>query len=302
MRPWLSHTLPRSAYFRLMEHQRKIKVPSYEPDIPLILFISFSRVAAGLSVLSVFFAESLLWTSIALGCMMVATLASISHLSVPLLFFKMIRNNRSYIVWEIRLAGALTTFLGLQCLSGLGWFQGLRFLFPWINFSLAILFLVSTGWAYRFETHPAWRTTILPFYYSVSALMIGLALRSIESPSRLLPLFYTFLLVAQGVCLMLYRKHLALTSPTSLKKVVTEKEKWLFLAFLWTTLLLPALVTFTLFLEENWNGLNLVLAGSCLAGIFLERVLFFWVERPVYFLSFIENPQANGKNPYWIRG
>jgi len=63
----------------------------------------------------------------------------------------MIRNNRSYIVWEIRLAGALTTFLGLQCLSGLGWFQGLRFLFPWINFSLAILFLVSTGWAYRFE-------------------------------------------------------------------------------------------------------------------------------------------------------
>jgi len=87
MRPWLSHTLPRSAYFRLMEHQRKIKVPSYEPDIPLILFISFSRVAAGLSVLSSL-ADSLLWTSIALGCMMVATLASISHLSVPLLFLR----------------------------------------------------------------------------------------------------------------------------------------------------------------------------------------------------------------------
>ena len=188
MRPLLSHSLPRSAYFRLMEHQRKIKVSSYKPDIPLILFISFSRVAAGLSMLSAFFADSLLWTSIALGCMMVATLASISHLSAPLRFLTMIRNNRSYVVWEIRLAGALTGLLGLQFLSGWGWFQGLRPLFPWINFSLALLFLVSTGWAYRFETHPAWRTTILPFYYSVSALMIGLALRSIESPSHHLPL------------------------------------------------------------------------------------------------------------------
>jgi hypothetical protein len=129
-----------------------------------------------------------------------------------------------------------------------------------------------------------------------------LALRSIESPSYPLPVFYTLLLAAQGVCLVFYRKHLVLTSPTSLKKVVTEKEKWLFLAFLWTALLLPALATLTLFLEENWNGLNLVLAGSCLAGILLERILFFRVERPVYFLSFIENPQSNGKDPYWIRG
>jgi DMSO reductase anchor subunit len=285
-----------------MEHQRKIRVPSYQPDIPLILFISFSRVAAGLSILSVFFAESLLWTSVALGCMMAATLASISHLSAPLRFLTMIRNNRSYVVWEIRLAGALTTFLGLQCLSGWGWFQGLSPLFTWINFSLALCFLISTGWAYRFETHPAWRTAILPFYYSVSALTIGLALRSVESPSHPLPVFYTLLLAAQGVCLVLYRKHLALTSPTSLQKVVTEKEKWLFLAFLWAALLLPALVTFTLFLKGHWNGLSLVLAGSCLAGIFLERVLFFLVEKPVYFLSFIENPQTNGKDPSWIRG
>jgi hypothetical protein len=48
--------------------------------------------------------------------------------------------------------------------------------------------------------------------------------------------------------------------------------------------------------------LNLVLAGSCLAGIFLERALFFRVEKPVYFLSFIENPQSSGKDSYWIRG
>jgi len=41
-------------------------------------------------------------------------------------------------------------------------------------------------------------------------------------------------------------------------------------------------------------------AISLIIGIFLERILFFRVERPNYFLSFIENPEKMGK--YWIRG
>jgi hypothetical protein len=45
-----------------------------------------------------------------------------------------------------------------------------------------------------------------------------------------------------------------------------------------------------------------LLTTSTLVGIFLERVLFFWIERPVFFLSFIENPELDAKYPYWIRG
>ncbi len=302
MTPFLTNPLPRSAYFRLLEHQGKMRPASYPPDYPLIFFISFSRIAAGLSIVAIAFPDSFLWTTIALGCMVLATISSIAHLNVPLRFMTMIRNNRSHLVWEIRLAGALATFLGLQFLSGLGWFPGLRSLFPWINFVLGVLFLLSTGWAYRFETHPAWRSSILPFYYLASASLVGLAFRSTESPSYSLPLFYTLLLLAQAFLLVFYRNHLQLTSPMSLKKILTDKEKWTFLAFLWTTLFLPALLTFYLLTEGNVEGVNLVIAVTGSIGIFLERVLFFWVEKPIYFLSFVENTEINSKYPYWIRG
>ncbi len=161
-----TNPLPRSAYFRLLEHQKKTKLNSYQPDLPLVLFISFSRVAAGLSLVSVFFPESMLWSGVSVGCMILATLASIAHLSAPQRFLTMIINSRSYLVWEIRLAGALTTFLGFQFLASLGWFQSYGPYLPWINFVLSILFLLSTGWAYRFDTHPAWRTSILPLLLS----------------------------------------------------------------------------------------------------------------------------------------
>ena len=252
--------------------------------------------------MAVFFPRPLLWTTIALACMILATIASVAHLSVPLRFITMIRNNRSHLVWEIRLAGAFTTFLGLEFLSSFGWFQAFRPLFPWINFVLALLFLISTGWAYRFETHPAWKTSILPFYYLASASMVGLSLHSVGASSHFLPLFYTILLLAEGFLLLLYRGHLKSTSLTSLKKILMGGEKWTFLAFVWTTLLLPALLTFALLVEGNDDRLNLVIAISASAGIFLERVLFFWVEKPVYFLSFSENPESDSKNPYWIRG
>jgi DMSO reductase anchor subunit len=297
-----TNPLPKSAYFRLMEYQKKGKVDSYQPDLPLILFISFSRMAAGISLISIFFPESLLWSGVSLGCMALATLASIAHLSVPRRFLTMAINNRSYLVWEIRLAGMLGTFLGLQFLSGLGLFQSYRFYFPWFTFGLSILFLLSTGWAYRFETHPAWKTSLLPFYYLASALTVGLGLRSIQYPFEIVPFFFTALLITKGLLLVFYRNHLKVTSPTSLKKIIVDKERWVFLAFLWTDLLLPALLTFALFVDGEMVIFHCLFTTSCLVGIFLERILFFWVERPVFFLSFIENPELNAKYPYWIRG
>ncbi len=294
--------LARSAYFRLLEYQKKTKVESYHPDLPLIFFISFSRVAAGLSLIYVFFPESMLWLGVSFGCVMLATLASIAHLSAPQRFLTMIINNRSYLVWEIRLAGALTTFLGLQFASWFGWFHLYYSYFPWVNFGLSILFLISTGWAYRFETHPAWKTSILPLYYLASALAVGLGLRSIQYPFAMAPFFFAALLIIKGFLLALYRNHLKITSPTSLKKIIVDNERWVFLAFLWTDLILPVLLTFSLFVDGEMVIFHCLFTTSCLVGLFLERILFFWVERPVFFLSFMENPELNAKYPYWIRG
>jgi DMSO reductase anchor subunit len=296
-----TNPLPKSAYFRLLEYQGKSKLNSYQPDLPLVFFIAFSRVAAGISLASVFFPQSVLWSGVSLGSMILATLASIAHLSAPHRFLTMIINNRSPLVWEIRLAGALTTFLGLQFLS-LGWFPGYASYFPWIHFTLSIFFLLSTGWAYRFETHPAWKSSILPVYYLASALVVGLGLRSIQYPFTWVPPLFTVLLLAKGLLLALFRNHLKATSPTSLKKMGADPERGVLLAFLWTALLLPALFTFSMFVKGDFVILHCLLTTSALVGIFLERVLFFWVERPVFFLSFIENPELNAKYPYWIRG
>ena len=134
MTPVFSNPLAKSAYLRLLEYQGRTNLNSYEPDLPLIFFISFSRAAAGISLVSPFFPGSMLWTGVSFGCMILATLASIAHLSVPHRFMTMIINSRSFLVWEIRLAGALTAFLGLQWLSSLGWFHPYRLYFPWINF------------------------------------------------------------------------------------------------------------------------------------------------------------------------
>lgn len=294
--------LPKSAYFRLLEYQKKTKVDSYSPDLPLILFISFSRVAAGLSMINIFFPGSMVWSGVSLGCMVLATLASIAHLSAPQRFLTMIINSRSYLVWEIRLAGALTTFLGLQFVSWLGWLHTYHPYLPWVNLCLSILFLISTGWAYRFETHPAWKTSILPLYYLASSLAIGLGLRSIQYPFSSTPFLFATLLMLKGLLIALYKNHLKITSPTSLNRIVVDKERWVFLAFLWTDLFLPALLTLALFVRGEMILFHCLFTTSCLVGLFIERILFFWVERPVFFLSFIENPELNAKYPYWIRG
>jgi DMSO reductase anchor subunit len=302
MIPFFTYPSHKSAYFRLLEYQKNKNLPSYEPDYPLVLFIFLSRIAAGVSIVSLFFPTSLLWAGVSLGCMLLATLASVAHLSVPSRFVTMLRNNKSPLVWEVRLAGALTASSAVHFLSWLGWLQAFRPYLPWSDFLLAILFLISTSTAYRFETHPAWKTSILTFYYLASAVMAGLVLRMIIEPPFWPLLICPALLAVQAVFLLLYRKHLRATSALSLKKLVSHKERWIFLAFLWTAFLLPAVLLATISLAGNSAALDILLACSTLAGILFERVLFFSVERPIFFLSFMENPEANSKYPYWIRG
>lgn len=296
----LKISFPKSAYFRLMEHQSKLTPRAYHADAPLVLFITFSRIAAGLSLVSVFFPPSITRTGVALIFMVLATAASIAHLKVPLRFLTMIRNSKSFLVWEVRLAGALTTFQALYFFSFLGYLKSFQPFLPWINFLVSILFLISTGWAYRFETHPAWKTSILPGYYLASACLIGLVFRAMYHPFLGLPLIYGILIVAEAVLLLLYKGHLQRTSSTAFESLTTGSQKRIFLAFLWSSLLVPALVTLVLLFTGYRESLNIFLALSCSVGILIERILFFKVERPVFFLSFVEN--RKGEDRYWIRG
>ena len=293
MYPSLTGPLPKSSYLRLLEYQRQRMVfPAYAADLPLLLFIFFSRIAAGLSILSVFFPHSVLWLGTAFCCMLLATAASITHLTVPTRFFTMIINHRSPLVWEIRLAGALTASLGAQVLSDIGFLPGFGGVLPWTSFSLGILFLISTGWAYRFHTHPAWKTHILFGYYLVSASMTGFALYSITSPNFFFRLITVTLLCAEGFLILLYLNHLCKTSWISLKRIDSGKDRRVSMAFLASVLLLPGLITFAPLFTKHLELFAVVLALSSGVGIVFERILFFRLEQPVFFLSRGQNPEA----------
>jgi DMSO reductase anchor subunit len=275
-----------------------MSIPAYGADVPLIFFIFFSRIAAGLSILSVFFPSSVLWTDVALSCMILATAASITHLTVPSRFLTMIINHRSPLVWEIRLAGALTTSLGAQLFSHtqlfshLGILSGFQTLFLWTTFGLSILFLISTGWAYRFDTHPAWKTHILFGYYLASAFMIGFALYSITSPNSLFRLVTVMLFCTEGFLILLYLNHLCKNSAISLKKIDFGKDRHISLAFLVSVLMIPGLITFAPLFTKNLGFFAAILALSSSAGVIFERILFFRLEQPVFFLSGTRNPNG----------
>ena len=286
MNPSFTGQLPKPAYLRILEYQRqKMSFPAYAADLPLLFFIFFSRIAAGLSIMSVFFPPSVLWVSIAFACMVLATTASITHLTVPARFFTMIINHRSPLVWEIRLAGALTVSLGAQLLSRMGAHPGFETLFLWSSFFLSILFLVSTGWAYRFHTHPAWKTNILVGYYLVSALMIGYALYSTIYPNPFFRPITVALLCANGYLILLYLNHLCKTSWISLKRIDSGKDRGISLAFLVSVLLIPGMLTFVPLFTKDLGSFAAVLALSSGMGVIFERILFFRLEQPVYFLS-----------------
>jgi DMSO reductase anchor subunit len=294
MNPSLLGKLPNPAYLRLFEYQRqRMAYPAYHVDSPLLFFILFSRIAAGLSILSIFFPPSLLLMSTAFFCMVLATAASITHLTIPARFLAMIINHRSPIVWEIRLAGALTGSLGAQLLSRIGILPGFETFLLWTSFSLSIFFLISTGWAYRFHTHPAWKTDILPGYYMASSSMIGFALYSILYPNRFFGLITFTLLCAEAFLIFLYLNHLRKTSQISLKRIVSGKDRLLSLSFLVSLFFLPGLLIFAQLFSKNLEPYSVVLALSSGVGVVFERILFFRLEQPIFFLSRSQSPESN---------
>lgn len=286
MNPSLTGPLPNPTYLRILEYQRqRMAYPSYSVDRPLLFFILFSRIAAGLAIFSPFFPPSFLWMGMAFCLMVLATGASITHLTIPSRFLAMILNHRSPIVWEVRLAGALTGSLGAQILSHLGMLPGFESFIPWISFFLSILFLLATGWAYQFHTHPAWKTDLLPGLYLISATMIGFAFYSFSYPNPYFGGFILVLIGAQSLLISLYLNYLRKASHISLRRMASGKERILSFAFLMSNLILPLFLVSASFFMENLELLSLPLALSSIIGVLFERILFFRLEHPIFFLS-----------------
>jgi DMSO reductase anchor subunit len=286
--------LPNPTYLRLIEYQRqRMTFPAYSVDLPLLLFILFSRIAAGLSIASVFFPLSIIWIGTAFFCMVLATVASITHLTVPSRFLTMIINHRSPLVWEIRLAGALTSLLGTQLLFRMGILSGFETFVLWTTFFLSIFFLISTGWAYRFHTHPAWKTDILPGYYLASASMLGFALYSIIYPKPFFGIIILALLCAEGFLILLYLNYLGKTSRISLRSINSGKGRGISLVFLVSVFFLPVLLIFASLFTKDLEPFAAVLALSSAVGVVFERILFFRLEQPDFFLSRSQNPEPN---------
>jgi hypothetical protein len=95
---------------------------------------------------------------------------------------------------------------------------------------------------------------------------------------------------------LLHRNQLLEASPFALEEIAMGRDRWIFLIFHLKSLLLPGFLSTLLLLLKNDGGLTIALATSVLIGIFFERILFFRVERPIFFLSFVEKP--NGKGHY----
>ena len=166
-------------------------------------------------------------------------------------------------------------------------YRGFEEFFLWSSVTLSIFFLVSTGWAYRFHTHPAWRTHLLPGYYLASASITGFSLYSIVYPTPFFAVITLALLCTEGLFIFLYLNHLRRMSPVSLKRIGSGKDRGISFAFLASAFVLPGLLALAAFFTGGLAPVAAALAVSNGAGIVLERILFFRLEQP-FLLSHTE--------------
>jgi hypothetical protein len=118
-----------------------------------------------------------------------------------------------------------------------------------------------------------------------SASMIGFAFYSILYPNPYFGLLAFMLLFAEGVLIFFYLNHLRKASHLSLKRILSGKDRVISLAFLVFVFFLPGLLAFSPLFTKSLGPYAAVLALSSGVGVVFERILFFRLEQPVFFLS-----------------
>ena len=313
--------LPRTVYFRLIENKER-GVSSMNPDYPLILFVFLSRIAMGLGIVmgtfQLVYSEAPLLTFnvlLAFGLMMGATVFSITHLSAKSRFMAMARNLHSHISWEILLAGAYMVILFLYLIyihvislstTGPIWLPDIfinllsssivTYVLPIVMVCFAFSALISQGFAYRFPSHPAWKSPLLSLFYLFSAPTLGLFIVWTETlffwPEGvyfswwIFPISIALFLGVQGVIIYWYFIDTMKVLRMGKEKTFKGELRGLFLLYPIFYLFIPLGATFLLLFPER-SSLFMPIIGllSILTGTFLERILFFHLEEPIYFFN-----------------
>jgi DMSO reductase anchor subunit len=269
---------PKSAYFRLRGSRRRVEV--FNPDYPLVFFTSLSRLSQGVAIFAGVFQVmgsgelARLHTAVALGLALVATIISIFHINDRLRFMAMIKNLKSQVSWEVLLSGAYMAVMLINLI--LLCFIDFRIM-GYLVIIIAASVLIATGFAYKFFSHPAWNTNMLAIIYLISGLVLGLSFSSLATGAffPVISLSLWLLIFIQALMELFYLRHLR---GLGLKFILKERIFW---AYVSSYFIVPLLLIFICLFKPSVVLFALSFA-SLILGAFLERVLFFLIERPVY--------------------
>ncbi len=298
--------LPKSTYLRLLENRRR-PIARYRPDYPLVFFIFLSRLSFGVSIVSGILQISahlretvVVNTVISLGSLLLAIAISLTHLGAPKGFVGMIRNIRSRLTWEIGLSGVflLILFLNLVFLSLDMWGKGVTAAMGWAMLVIALSALISSGLVYQFSTHPSWNTNLLPILYLFSGLILGFSFtcvvgQVVEGTSsfqhtRTIPFIFGTLILAQLSVGYEYIRYLKGFLHRTVHDLLRGKASRLFWTYMSLSFILPLLIILRALFRGGLELLpSISLTVALLVGAYLERILFFSIEKPIYFFYYV---------------
>lgn len=295
-------SLPKSYYFRLM-HQSS-RTTRLRLDFPLVFFSFFSRLALGLGIMGgvwqltgnqTVLSSHTLQIAFFLGILCI--FAAQTHATDKRSLLHVFTNWKSLLTWEISSLIFFLIVLGVN--SFRDWF-GIAGHTPSIILAILIILvasftLVLTGFIYKFYSHPVWDTNWVTLITLTSSLVLGILTVSTLSALffpylnlgelRFLLMLVLFFLIGQGLALIGFNYH---WRRVCRKRALPIMHSDVFYIYLGVNYYLPfILLAVGLSAERALHGsFLLVLLLICIyGGVFLERYLFFHVERSNFFLS-----------------
>ncbi len=295
-------TLPKSYYYRLM-HQSS-RTTRLRLDFPLVFFSFFSRLALGLGIMGGVWqltgnqpvlSSHTLEIAFFFGILCIFTAQS--HATDKRSLLHVFTNWKSLLTWEI---SSLILFLIILGVNSLCDYSGAVGRIPSITLAtLIILFafftLIMTGVIYKFYSHPVWDTNWVTLITLTSSLVLGTLTMSTLSALffpylsqvelRFLLILALFFLAGQGLALIGFDQH---WRRVCRKRALPVRHSEVLYIYLGMNFYLPLILLAVGLSTERalQGGLLFVLLLICLyGGVFLERYLFFYVERANFFLS-----------------